>query len=77
MTNIFGITKENLEFILVNDGKKKFMATQIFEWIYNKHEYNVDNFSNINNDLLTKEEVKTCFLNIYPSVWNKIYKNKK
>ena len=26
------------------------MATQIFEWIYNKHEYNVDNFSNINND---------------------------
>ena len=50
MTNIFGITKEDLEFILVNDGKKKFMATQIFEWIYNKHEYNVDNFSNINND---------------------------
>lgn len=50
MTNIFGITKEDLELILVNDGKKKFMATQIFEWIYNKHEYNVDNFSNINND---------------------------
>lgn len=50
MTNIFGITKEDLELILVTDGKKKFMATQIFEWIYNKHEYNVDNFSNINND---------------------------
>ena len=50
MTNIFRITKEDLEFILVNDKKKKFMATQIFEWIYNKHEYNVDNFSNINND---------------------------
>ena len=43
------------------------------KYIYDDRE--VDAFSNINNDLLTKEEVKTCFLNIYPSVWNKIYKN--
>lgn len=42
------------------------------KYIYDDRE--VDAFSNINNDLLTKEEVKTCFLNIYPSVWNKIYK---
>ncbi|MGN1379525.1 MAG: 23S rRNA (adenine(2503)-C(2))-methyltransferase RlmN [Bacilli bacterium] len=59
MKNIFGITKEDLELILVNDSKKKFMATQIFEWIYNKKEYNIDNYSNINND--NKDYLKEKF----------------
>ena len=34
----------------------------------------VDAFSNLNNDILTKEEIKKCMINIYPSAWNKIYK---
>ena len=34
----------------------------------------VDAFSNLNNDIFTKEEIKKCMINIYPSAWNKIYK---
>ena len=34
----------------------------------------VEAFSNINNDIFTKEEIKKCMINIYPSAWNKIYK---
>ena len=30
--------------------------------------------SNLSTDLLTKEEIKESMINIYPAVWNKIYK---
>jgi len=34
----------------------------------------VEAFSNINNDIFTKEEIKRSMINIYPAAWNKIYK---
>ena len=40
-------TREMLENYFVGLGDKKYKATQIMEWIYQKHEYNFDNFSNV------------------------------
>ena len=48
MKNIFNYTKEMLENELVEMGYKKFMVSQIFDWIYQKKNYDVDLFSNIN-----------------------------
>ena len=50
MTNIFNITREELESILVNNGMKKFMAMQVYEWIYQKKVYDFDLFSNIKKE---------------------------
>lgn len=47
MENIFNYSKTLLEEKLVSDGYKKFMASQIFDWIYDKKVYNPDMFSNI------------------------------
>jgi len=50
MKNIFNYPKENLENELTQKGYKKFMALQIFEWIYQKKIYDVNLFSNIKNE---------------------------
>lgn len=58
MKNIFGYTKENLITEFEKMGLKKFVASQVFDWVYEKKEYNFDNFSNIKKetrDLLKKE----------------------
>ena len=36
MNSIFDLTLEELERVLVENGFKKFNATQVFEWIYKK-----------------------------------------
>ena len=51
MNSIFNLTLEMLENDLVENGFKKFNASQIYDWIYKKNEYNFDNFSNISKDL--------------------------
>ena len=50
MENIFNYSKTLLEEKLVSDGYKKFMASQIFDWIYDKKVYNPDMFSNIKKE---------------------------
>ena len=59
MESIFNYSKERLENFLVENGYKKFMANQIFDWIYQKHEYDVNNYSNIKNE--NKEFIKRSF----------------
>ena len=41
------------------------------KYIYDTKEVNA--FSNINKDILTKEEIKKSMLTIYPSAWNKLF----
>ncbi|MBE6155866.1 MAG: 23S rRNA (adenine(2503)-C(2))-methyltransferase RlmN [Firmicutes bacterium] len=48
MKNIFNYSKEMLENVLIANGFKKFMASQVFDWIYQKKIYDIDLFSNIN-----------------------------
>ncbi len=64
MENIFNYTKVELENYLVNKGYKKFLASQIFDWLYDKKEYNFDNFSNIKKETIEflKDNFTTDFI---------------
>jgi len=49
--NIFDLTKPELEAIMLNNGFKKFNATQVFEGIYKKKVECFDDIVNISKDL--------------------------
>ena len=58
MINIFGLTYEKLCKKLSELGCKKFLASQIFDWIYKKNNYNLESYSNVkkeNRELLSNE----------------------
>lgn len=50
--NIYDYTKEELENYLIENGFKKFNATQIIEWIYEKHEKNFYKMTNLSKTLI-------------------------
>lgn len=50
MKNFFNYKLVDLENELIQSGYKKFMALQIFDWVYQKNEYNPDNFLNIKKE---------------------------
>ena len=54
MKNLMNYTRNMLEDYLDSIGEKKFKATQIFEWIYQKKEYSFDNFSNVGKNTIAK-----------------------
>ncbi|MBQ2872636.1 MAG: 23S rRNA (adenine(2503)-C(2))-methyltransferase RlmN [Bacilli bacterium] len=51
MKNIFSIPKKDLEEYFVGINDKKFRATQIYEFLYKKRIYNVDDMSNIGKNI--------------------------
>lgn len=66
MMNIFNVTKESLEDSVISKGYKKFLASQIIDWIYDKKIYNPDLYSNIkkeNRDFI-KNEFSFDFISI-------------
>ncbi len=52
--NLYGYTKENLEEYFLHIHEKKFKATQVFEWLYQKRISNIDDFSNIKKEIRDK-----------------------
>ena len=54
MMNIYGITRSDLENFLLLIGDKKFRATQIFEWVYEKKVSSFSEMSNIKKDIQDK-----------------------
>ena len=66
MNNIYNYTFEELENILVNNGFKKFVARQIYDWIYVKKVNDFKLMTNIRKELQDKlnNEVKTDFIKI-------------
>ncbi len=52
--HILDNTKEQLESYFESIGEKKFKATQVFEWLYQKKIYDVDSFSNLKIDVRTR-----------------------
>ena len=50
MENIFNFTKDKLVQKFESDGKKKFMASQVFDWLYDKTVYDVNKFLNIKKE---------------------------
>lgn len=59
MNNLLGVTKEELENYFLDIGEKKFKATQVFEWLYQKRVFNIDEFSNIKKEI--RERLKNDF----------------
>ncbi len=59
MNNLLGVTKEELEQYFLDIGEKKFKATQIFEWLYQKRVFNIDEFSNVKKEI--RERLKNDF----------------
>lgn len=57
--NIFNKTREELESYFESIGEKKFKALQVYEWLYEKREFNIDNFSNIKKEI--REKLKEDF----------------
>jgi 23S rRNA (adenine2503-C2)-methyltransferase len=58
MNNIFNYTREKLEKEFVELGYKKFMSSQVLDWLYKKRNYNIDEYSNIkkeNRDFLKSQ----------------------
>ena len=51
MKNIFSITKQELENYFINLDGKKFRATQIYEFLYKKRIFNIDNMNNISKNI--------------------------
>lgn len=54
MKNIYGMTYKNLEEYFLNMGEKKFKATQVFEWLYEKRVTSFDDMSNIKKSVIEK-----------------------
>ena len=67
--HILNNTKDDLEQYFENIGEKKFKATQVFEWLYEKKIYDVKHFSNL------KKEVRDQLLDDFS--WDKIDISKK
>ena len=68
MNSIFDLTLEELERILVENGFKKFNATQVFEGIYKKRVTSFDEITNISKELKylnVLEELKSIDTNKY------------
>ena len=49
--NLYGMTRPLLEDYFVSIGEKKFKATQVFEWIYQKKIKNFEEMSNIKKEV--------------------------
>jgi len=59
MKNIFSIPKNELENYFININDKKFRATQIYEFLYKKRIYDVNNMNNIGKNI--KERIINDF----------------
>ncbi len=66
MNNIYGITRTNLEDYFTRMGEKKFKALQVFEWLYEHKEYDVDAWSNIKKEV--RDKIKADFSFVMPKI---------
>lgn len=51
MNNIFGITYNDLENYFTKIGEKKYRATQLYDYLYKKRMYNVNNMTNLSKNI--------------------------
>ena len=59
MKNIFSMTYQELENYFLSIGDKKFRATQLYDFLYKKRVYDLNNMNNIPNT--TKDKLKKDF----------------
>ena len=61
MKSIYGVEIEELENYFLLNGEKKYRATQIFEWMYQKRIENIFEIKNISKDTLTSLNLDFSF----------------
>ena len=66
MNNLLNMTREELEDYFIKIGEKKYKALQVYEWLYQKREFNIANFSNIKKEIRDKleQDFTTDFITI-------------
>lgn len=52
--NIYGISKNDLEEYFLSLGEKKYKATQVYEWLYDKRVKSFAEMTNLKKDLIAK-----------------------
>ena len=69
MKNLYGYKLEDLEELMISLGQKKYRATQIFKWIYERGVKNFDEMSDIS--LSFREVLKNEFTLSIPTIYKK------
>ena len=69
MKNLYGYKLEDLEELMISLGQKKYRATQIFKWIYERGVANFDEMSDIS--LSFREVLKNEFTLSIPTIYKK------
>ena len=64
MKNIYNYTVKQLEEYFINMGQKKFKATQVFEWLYQKRVASFEEMSNIKKEVIDKLNEDFCMTNL-------------
>lgn len=58
MDNLYNYTRSELNDYFVSMGEKSYKATQVFDWLYKKRAFSIDDFSNLKIDLRNKLKEK-------------------
>ncbi|EPZ51725.1 23S rRNA (adenine(2503)-C(2))-methyltransferase [Bacteriovorax sp. BAL6_X] len=70
----YSLSPKTLKSFLIENGQKPFVANQILQWVYEKHEYTPEGWSNISKNL--KELLEENFDFTLPKiVWNGLSKD--
>lgn len=69
MKHLFSLSRTSFEEYFESINEKKFKATQVFEWIYEKKEYNPLNWSNFKKE--TREEISNNFRSNFITIQKK------
>lgn len=73
MINLFGVTLEKLESLMLEDNQSKYRAKQLFTWIYEKEETDFDKMSDISKKYIAV--LKSKFYFHKPSIFKKQVSN--
>ena len=69
MINLYGLELTKLENEMISRGQKKFRATQLYSWIYQKKATSFDDMSDISKNF--REELKNDFCLTIPTIYRK------
>lgn len=61
-TNLFGLTISKLKSVVVSLGLPSFTATQLYEWMYQKHIYSFADMTNLSKTAREKLEAEYCVI---------------
>jgi len=62
MINLYGLTLDKLEQLMVQEGQNKYRAKQLFTWIYEKSETDFEKMSDISKKFISVLKEKYCLI---------------